>query len=58
MATPQKKETEKPAPKAEPTSGVRRLRVRGRLPDGREFLSASTFIVPVDPDAEAAGKGK
>jgi hypothetical protein len=45
-----------PAPVALPTSpeapyGVRRLRVRARLADGREFLSASTYIVPEDPAA-------
>ena len=33
----------------EPTHGDRMLRVRGKLADGREFVSSPTFLVPVDP---------
>ena len=46
-----------PAPvaaKHEPTHGVRMLRVRGKLADGREFLSSPTFLVPVDPASQGA----
>jgi hypothetical protein len=43
-------------PNPEPAHGVRVLRVRGRLADGREFLSTATYIVPVDPEAAPAGK--
>lgn len=34
--------------------GVRVLRVRARLADGREFVSAATFVSPPDPNAPPA----
>ena len=47
-----------PAPTAgakdEPRHGVRMLRVRGKLADGREFVSSPTFLVPVDPAAQGS----
>ena len=39
--------------KDEPTHGIRQIRVRGKLADGREFVSAGTFLLPVDPNASA-----
>ena len=47
-----------PAPRAppapEPTHGIRQIRVRGKLADGREFVSAGAFLLPADPNAKAS----
>ena len=41
------------APDAAP-HGIRRFRVRGKLADGRQFLSPSTCVVPEQPPAAEA----